>query len=222
MHSVLLAARGVAAVAAGRHDDACAILRRAFDPGDPGHHYREQFGALSYFAEAAAQCGRADEARDVLAGVAVTPAAAPALHEAVRFAHALLDGDADAPLGSARDFDRAACGSRERAGSCGRGGPRRRGGCSCSLKGISPERGRPPGARRSTPRSTTSEQRQGVVKTVPRMAERGGVVGPQRDVEAIHGRAGRIRRLPRPQVGAGRRERVEQRAHSSDATVDAG
>jgi hypothetical protein len=90
MHSVLLAARGIAAVSAGRHEDAFAILARAFDPADPAHHYREQYGALRPFAQAAAACGRDEEARVVMDRVAVGPGAAPELRRAVASASALL------------------------------------------------------------------------------------------------------------------------------------
>jgi hypothetical protein len=67
MHAVLVTARGIAAVSAGRHEDAFAILGRLFDPADPAHHYREQYGGLHYYARAAAACGRADQARVVIA-----------------------------------------------------------------------------------------------------------------------------------------------------------
>jgi ATP/maltotriose-dependent transcriptional regulator MalT len=85
MHSVLIAARGIAAVAAGRPDDAFAVLSRAFDPTDLAYHYRERFGAVGYFAEAAVECGRADEARKIIDGLAALTAdgAAPALRAAV-------------------------------------------------------------------------------------------------------------------------------------------
>jgi hypothetical protein len=90
MHSVLLAARGIAAVSAGRHEDAFAILVRAFDPEDPAHHYREQFGALSPFAQAAAACGRDAEARAIVDRLGVGAGTAPELRRAVASASALL------------------------------------------------------------------------------------------------------------------------------------
>ncbi|HTX09134.1 MAG TPA: AAA family ATPase [Solirubrobacteraceae bacterium] len=92
MHSVLLTARGIAAVADGRYDDAFAVLCRAFDPADPAFHYREQTGALTYFAEAAAGCRRVEEARVVIEGLAALAeaGAAPALTAEIEFAVALL------------------------------------------------------------------------------------------------------------------------------------
>ncbi|WP_037499522.1 ATP-binding protein, partial [Solirubrobacter soli] len=95
MHAVLLTARGIAAVTEGRHEDALAVLGRLFDPADPAHHYREQFGGVSFYAEAAAACGREDEARDLIARLRADagPGAARALHDALGFADAILAGD---------------------------------------------------------------------------------------------------------------------------------
>jgi len=93
MHSVLLAARGIAAVTDGRYDDAFAVLRRAFDPTDPAFHYREQTGALTYFAQAAAGCGQVEEARTVIEAVAAIAeaGAAPALNARIERALGLLN-----------------------------------------------------------------------------------------------------------------------------------
>lgn len=66
MHSVLLTARGVSALVAGRPQHALALLLRLFEPEDPAHHYREQFGALTYLADAAVLCSRTAEASDIL------------------------------------------------------------------------------------------------------------------------------------------------------------
>jgi tetratricopeptide (TPR) repeat protein len=104
MHSVLLAARGIAAVAAGRHDDAFAVLWRAFDPEDRAYHYRERFGALGYLAEAALESGTGDDARvvvDELAEVA-TAASAPGLRASVAFAQALLTRGEEQAIAAAR------------------------------------------------------------------------------------------------------------------------
>jgi hypothetical protein len=128
MHSVLLAARGIAAVTAGRFDDAFAILRRAFDPRDPAHHYCEQFGALGYFAEAAVGSGQTDQAHEVIDALdaLVGPSAAPALRAAVAFANALLAHGDQPPAGTSlrldedahtRPFNRARLHSRTPGGS---------------------------------------------------------------------------------------------------------
>ena len=93
MHSVLITARGIAALRAGRPEDAFAVLQRAFDPHDPGFHYREQFGALKPFAETATASGHTVEARatvDSLLAVA-GPETSPALREAVTSARLTLE-----------------------------------------------------------------------------------------------------------------------------------
>jgi hypothetical protein len=92
MHSVLLTTRGIAAVAAGRYDDALETLTRALDPDDPGYHYREKFGALAFLADAAAGCDRVDDGRRLIDAAAETvgPRAAPALHTAIALARRRL------------------------------------------------------------------------------------------------------------------------------------
>ena len=96
MHTVLLTARGIAAVAAGRHEDAYAILSRIFDPRDPGHHYREQFGALGWLADAALGCGCETQGRALIKTVAapVGPDSAPGLRHAITSARDRLAGRA--------------------------------------------------------------------------------------------------------------------------------
>jgi ATP/maltotriose-dependent transcriptional regulator MalT len=61
--------RGIAALAAGRPDDAMDRLLRTFDPGGGDHHFMEQYWALPDLAEAARASGRLDEARRVLAAL---------------------------------------------------------------------------------------------------------------------------------------------------------
>jgi hypothetical protein len=92
MHSVLLTTRGIAAVAAGRYDDAFETLTRALDPDDPGYHYREKFGALAFLADAAAGSNRADDGQRIIDAAAETvgPRAAPALHTAIALARRRL------------------------------------------------------------------------------------------------------------------------------------
>jgi DNA-binding CsgD family transcriptional regulator len=65
--AVLQVARGVIALGGGRHAEAYDQLARMFDPSDQAHHYAERHGGLSYLAEAALHCGRAEEARAVVA-----------------------------------------------------------------------------------------------------------------------------------------------------------
>jgi AAA ATPase domain len=98
-HSLLVTARGIAAASAGRHRDAFVLLSRLFDQRDPAFHYREQFGGLSFYAEAAAQCGRT---RDASATIGALDAdtrgrAAPALRASIAFARALLDAPDRSP-----------------------------------------------------------------------------------------------------------------------------
>jgi DNA-binding CsgD family transcriptional regulator len=90
--AMIQVARGISALSAGRHAEAYEYLRRMFDPADKAFHRRELFGAIPYFAEAAAHSGHTDEARAVLAGVepiaALTPA--PKLHVGLTYARAVL------------------------------------------------------------------------------------------------------------------------------------
>ena len=110
MHAVLVTARGIAALTAGRNEDAFAILSRLFDPRDPAHHYREQFGGLSFYAEAAATCGRDAQGRAVIERLSdrTGAGAAGALRDAVRFARAILRADDPPTLDiSGTPFNRA-------------------------------------------------------------------------------------------------------------------
>ncbi|HEY6887710.1 MAG TPA: hypothetical protein VI300_08025, partial [Solirubrobacter sp.] len=108
MHSVLVTARGIAAVAAGRYEDAFAVLARLFDARDPAHHYREQFGGLGYYAEAAAACGRQQAARGVIERLSADAGrgSAQALRDALAFARSLIADDGH-PVQDLRPFDRA-------------------------------------------------------------------------------------------------------------------
>lgn len=63
---VLQNSRGVAALAAGRHEDAYLHLIRAFDPRDPAFHHRERFVAIAHLADAGVAIGRHAEVRQVL------------------------------------------------------------------------------------------------------------------------------------------------------------
>jgi DNA-binding CsgD family transcriptional regulator/tetratricopeptide (TPR) repeat protein len=84
--------RGIACLAAGRHLDAYLALRRVFDPGEPSYHFREQFDAVAYLAEAAAHAGRQDDARADLEAVRrlATASGAPILLTHLAYADAVL------------------------------------------------------------------------------------------------------------------------------------
>lgn len=60
--------RGVAAITAGRYDEAFDLLKRAFDPSDPTHHDMRWWTAPD-LADAAVHTGRQDEARRILTGL---------------------------------------------------------------------------------------------------------------------------------------------------------
>lgn len=85
-------ARGAALLSANRPAEAFACLKRQFDPSDPGYHLRESFAGVALMAEAAADCGRLDEARAIarsLESVAVlTPS--PLLEVNLLYAKAVL------------------------------------------------------------------------------------------------------------------------------------
>jgi DNA-binding CsgD family transcriptional regulator len=107
--SVVQLARGLTALAAGRHSDAFAHLQRLFDPADPSHHPMESCWAIGNLAEAAVQSGHAQEARAMVNGLepmaAVTPS--PWFHVAMRHARALLadDDQAEARFQEGLDAD---------------------------------------------------------------------------------------------------------------------
>ncbi|MGK5683777.1 ATP-binding protein [Actinoplanes sp. URMC 104] len=91
-------ARGVAANAAGRHDEALEILLRIFDPADPTHHLDMSGWALPDLADAAARSGRRHEVRDVLTRAQERAARfpSPMLHRSLAYATAVLASDEDA------------------------------------------------------------------------------------------------------------------------------
>ena len=92
-------ARGAALSNTGRYDEAYPQLRRLFEPSDPSFHQRERFGGVMFLAEAAIETGERDDTRRVMAGLedvaASTPS--PVLHVHLRYARAVLSGDANAP-----------------------------------------------------------------------------------------------------------------------------
>jgi len=88
-------ARGIAYITSGRHLDAYTALSRVFDPKDPSHHFREQFGAVMYLAEAAVRSGQHDGARTILQRMEVTAerSGSPLLLTQLRYARAVLATD---------------------------------------------------------------------------------------------------------------------------------
>jgi len=91
-------ARGSAALADGRPEDALADLRRMYDPADPAFHSAIRCHAVGDLAEAAVRSGQADAVRGVLAEMTAVGrrTSSPSLHHGLRYAHALLADDAEA------------------------------------------------------------------------------------------------------------------------------
>lgn len=85
-------ARGVAANAAGRYDEALDILTRVFDPSDATFHLDMAGWALPDLADAAVRSGRQDEVRDIVARAEERAARfpSPALHHSLDYATAVL------------------------------------------------------------------------------------------------------------------------------------
>jgi ATP/maltotriose-dependent transcriptional regulator MalT len=103
--AVLQNSRGLAALAAGRYEDAYAQLARAFDPSDPAYHHREKYVAVGNLAEAAMATGRENEIRGLMAELTASgePAVERALLWGLHYARAILadDDHAEAEFGSA-------------------------------------------------------------------------------------------------------------------------
>jgi DNA-binding CsgD family transcriptional regulator len=93
-----LMARGLAALADGRFDEAYGHFRRLHDPADPAFQISLRLTALGDLADAATHCGHTDQLRPVVAeleeAAAQTPA--PVLHADLRLARALLAADDEA------------------------------------------------------------------------------------------------------------------------------
>jgi DNA-binding CsgD family transcriptional regulator len=90
-----LMARGLAALAEGRFDEAFGDFRRLHDRADPAFQLALRLTTLGDLIDAAAHCGRLDEARPVVNELAATAAVTPApvLHADLRLARAMLAGD---------------------------------------------------------------------------------------------------------------------------------
>jgi ATP/maltotriose-dependent transcriptional regulator MalT len=88
-------ARGLAALAAGRYDEAYHSLRRMHERSDPAYQFALRCSAVADLAEAAAYSDNGDDAAPVLAELetiaARTPS--PALQAGMRHARALLAGE---------------------------------------------------------------------------------------------------------------------------------
>jgi DNA-binding CsgD family transcriptional regulator len=94
-------ARGLAALGAGRFEEAFGHLRRLHDPSDPSFQIALRLTTLGDLIDAATHCGRLDAAAPIVAELEdlakLTPA--PVLHADLRLARALLaDGEDAAAL----------------------------------------------------------------------------------------------------------------------------
>ena len=91
-------ARGLAALGAGRFDEAYTQLRRLHDPADPCYQVALRCFAIADLVDAAAHCGKAAEIAQIMAEMeaAALKTPSPALHAGLRFARALLADDAEA------------------------------------------------------------------------------------------------------------------------------
>lgn len=112
MLALVQRARGVAALAEGRADDAFRQLLRVFDPGDSAYFPNQQLHLLGHLSEAAVLGGFQNELRPIVA--ALEPVAArshsPALRVGMGYARAVLTGDYEIALAddlSGWPFDRA-------------------------------------------------------------------------------------------------------------------
>ncbi len=85
-------ARGLAALGAGRFEEAYTELRRMHDRADPCYQVALRCFAIADLVDAAAHCGRAAAVEDVMREMesAALKTPSPVLHAALRFARALL------------------------------------------------------------------------------------------------------------------------------------
>ena len=93
-----LMARGLAALADGRFDEAYGHFRRLHDPADPAFQFSLRLTTLGDLVDAATHCGHTDQLRPVVAELEETAAQTPApvLHADLRLARALLAADDEA------------------------------------------------------------------------------------------------------------------------------
>jgi DNA-binding CsgD family transcriptional regulator len=98
--AVVQLGRGLAALTAGRPNDAYDALDRVFDPADPAWHELESFAAVGLWADAAIQAGQRAAALETLERIEAMGrrTGAPILHAGLRHARAVFaDDDAVAP-----------------------------------------------------------------------------------------------------------------------------
>ncbi|MFL6117013.1 MAG: LuxR C-terminal-related transcriptional regulator, partial [Catenulispora sp.] len=91
-------ARGLAALGAGRFDEAYTELRRLHDPADPCYQVALRCFAIADLVDAAAHCGRAAAIAEIMREMesAALKTPSPVLHAGLRFARALLADDTEA------------------------------------------------------------------------------------------------------------------------------
>src|SRR5262249_32934721 len=93
-------ARGLAALGAGRFEEAFGHLRRLHDPAEPSYQIALRLTTLGDLVDAATHCGRAEHVAPIVAELediaTLTPA--PVLHADLRLARALLADDEDAEV----------------------------------------------------------------------------------------------------------------------------
>ncbi|GAA1993199.1 ATP-binding protein [Catenulispora subtropica] len=91
-------ARGLAALGAGRFDEAYTQLRRLHDPADPCYQVALRCFAIADLVDAAAHCGQAAAISEIMQEMesAALRTPSPVLHAGIRFARALLADDDEA------------------------------------------------------------------------------------------------------------------------------
>ncbi|MGW3352478.1 ATP-binding protein [Nonomuraea rubra] len=96
--ALLQQAKGVIALCAGQYAEAFDHLWKIFDPRDAAYHPIWRLWLISELAEAAAGSGNAETVEAVMPELeeAAAQSPAPLLHVGMRYARALLAGDADA------------------------------------------------------------------------------------------------------------------------------
>jgi len=95
MLALVQRARGVAALAEGRPDEAFRQLARVYDPADTTHHPHQRMLLMGHLAEAATLGGLQDELRPLVSEMEPIAAQSrsPALRVGLGYAHAVLTGD---------------------------------------------------------------------------------------------------------------------------------
>jgi DNA-binding CsgD family transcriptional regulator len=109
MLSLVRQIRGVAALAAGRPDEAFRELYRVFDPADPSYHPYTRLSLLAHLAEAAVWSGALAELRQVVGEMAAVAGEfpSPALMRGLAYARAVLADSGEAFEAALADPDLA-------------------------------------------------------------------------------------------------------------------